>query len=99
MTAAADTARPSRFRAENLRDIIEGRLRLSFAHFEPGNGFSEGVSCRLSRAGPEQTVTGTKAWLAEADSADAFLVSARDDGGRPLCRSNAGRYGRGSDQG
>lgn len=64
---------------EHISGIVAGSIKLALAHREPSGGFAGTVSSRLSRAGRHHSISGTKTFVLDAEHADAFLVSVRDE--------------------
>ena len=66
-----------------VADVLSGRLRTTFAWADADGdaALSEAAQTRLelSARGPDVVVTGSKAWVPDADRVEAFVVVARDD--------------------
>ncbi|MBB4660437.1 acyl-CoA dehydrogenase family protein [Conexibacter arvalis] len=66
-----------------VADVVSGRLRTTFAwaDAEGDAALSEAAQTRLelSARGPDVALTGSKAWVPDADRVEAFVVVARDD--------------------
>jgi len=65
-----------------LPRVIDGAMRLAFAHAEPGARFDlDAVRTQARREGARWTLTGEKCAVVGAPMADSILVSARTDAG------------------
>ncbi|GED96676.1 acyl-CoA dehydrogenase family protein [Gordonia crocea] len=77
----SDTAEGT-LREELLGGLASGDLLMAYAHTEEGDRWpAAAVATTASGSGDAVTLTGTKTTVLAGDSADRFVVSARDDGG------------------
>ena len=68
-----------------LPALVEGKLRLAFAHTEKGARYNLAkVQARAKKAGPGWEITGEKVMVLGAPAADKFVVSAGTDKGLSL---------------
>ncbi len=64
-----------------LAEVIEGRLHLALAHYEPGSRYDmERVATTATAEGDAVVLTGAKAVVVNAEAAGHLIVSARESG-------------------
>lgn len=80
-----DAAGTSDLRAQLLPRVVNGEMRLGFAHHEPQMRFAlSGVQSTASPSDSKWLLSGRKALVLDGGDADRLVVSARIDGRGPL---------------
>ena len=71
--------------ANFLPAVVEGKLKMAFAHTEKGARYNLAkVNAQAKKAGPGWEITGAKVVVLGAPAADTFVVSANTDKGLSL---------------